>query len=712
MPVITEQFTNTAVSTLAGGAGGVGTALNPADVTLLVQTGHGNARFPAASSSVGTFQLVLGDPTTPGAFEICKGTNRAGDVCTLLRAQEGTSAGTWPVGTTVQATVTAGSLQTLYARLTSAPLNVHDYGALGNGVQDDTSFIQNALSAANSAGGGQVYLPAGTYLVAGLLTLYPNVDVVGDGIDDTIIKLKNGANADVFQGQNFLTLTGTNNASAGVGNWLMRDLTIDGNKANQSVAIANPTVAATTSGASNAGGNLKASTLYTFGYTWKNAAGESALVTATTGYTPPAGTNTNQITLTAPTLPGGATGTNWYLVSSADVAAVIGYVGTSATNALAITTAPSSWNVQTQPPALNSTTQSSGIRVYGYGYTLHNVNIRNCWLDGFYSEWATASNVNPVADSLEAHLTFVKSHDNFGHGIVWGGPHDSVWDSVITFQNGTSDDGHAGMYIRYNSNMQGGRLQILNSHSWGNSQSWAIKSEATLSTTNTQWEGAQRAQVLLTGSDASHAATDTVIQNDVLYAAGVIANPVGLELGATSPAAVTITGLQGWLKIINCTTAAIKATNDGGLNDIHLQDFQASGSLTSGAVAATTRLDIHAIGAVGPSRLTVKDHLLGIGTAPTLGALQAGVSSQSIVGNDVRGTITITTAGASPPGAGATLAILTYNSPFAGVPIVFVQQAGIINFFWTASGTGGFSVATAAVLTISTTYFINYIVVG
>src|SRR5260221_9938263 len=268
------------------------------------------------------------------------------------------------------------------------------------------------------------------------------------------------------------------------------------------------------------------------------------------------------------------------------------------------------------------------------------------------------------------------------------------------------------MYIRYNSNMQGGRLQILNSHSWGNSQSWAIKSEATLSTTNTQWEGAQRAQVVLNGSDGSHAATDTVIQNAVLYAAGVIANPVGLELGATSPAAVTITGLQGWLKIINCTTAAIKATNDGGLNDIHLQDFQASGSLTSGAVAATTRLDIHAIGAVGPSRLTVKDHLLAIGTAPTLGALQAGVSSQSIVGNDVRGTIIINTTGAFTPRCRGERATHFYNSPFAGVPIVFVQQAGIINFFWTASGTGGFSVATAAVLTISTTYFINYIVVG
>src|SRR5260221_10143243 len=124
MPVITEQFTNTAVSTLAGGAGGVGTALNPADVTLLVQTGHGNARFPAASSSVGTFQLVLGDPTTPGAFEICKGTNRAGDVCTLLRAQEGTSAGTWPVGTTVQATVTAGRPLTVSPPLTPEPLKL------------------------------------------------------------------------------------------------------------------------------------------------------------------------------------------------------------------------------------------------------------------------------------------------------------------------------------------------------------------------------------------------------------------------------------------------------------------------------------------------------------------------------------------------------------------------------------------------------------
>src|SRR5260221_405626 len=143
MPVITEQFVNTAVSTLAGGAGGAGTALNPADVTLLLQTGDGNAKFPAAGASVGTFNVVLGNPA--GAFEVVKSTNRTGDTLTITRAQEGSSAQTWITTTTVQAAVTAGSLQTLYARITASPLNVKDYGATGGGAVDDTTAIQNAL---------------------------------------------------------------------------------------------------------------------------------------------------------------------------------------------------------------------------------------------------------------------------------------------------------------------------------------------------------------------------------------------------------------------------------------------------------------------------------------------------------------------------------------------------------------------------------------
>ena len=43
--------------------------------------------------------------------------------------------------------------------------NVKNYGATGNGTTDDTVAIRNALSAAQAAGGGIIYLPAGTYAV-------------------------------------------------------------------------------------------------------------------------------------------------------------------------------------------------------------------------------------------------------------------------------------------------------------------------------------------------------------------------------------------------------------------------------------------------------------------------------------------------------------------------------------------------------------------
>lgn len=55
------------------------------------------------------------------------------------------------------------------------------YNALGNGVSDDTIPIQTALNAANAAGGGVVYLPAGTYKISAALTLYNRITVRGDG---------------------------------------------------------------------------------------------------------------------------------------------------------------------------------------------------------------------------------------------------------------------------------------------------------------------------------------------------------------------------------------------------------------------------------------------------------------------------------------------------------------------------------------------------
>jgi hypothetical protein len=64
-----------------------------------------------------------------------------------------------------------------------ALFNVKDqpYNAAGNGVADDTTAIQNAINAANTAGGGRVYLPAGVYLLSSALTMKRRVVLLGDG---------------------------------------------------------------------------------------------------------------------------------------------------------------------------------------------------------------------------------------------------------------------------------------------------------------------------------------------------------------------------------------------------------------------------------------------------------------------------------------------------------------------------------------------------
>lgn len=62
------------------------------------------------------------------------------------------------------------------------------YGAKGNGTADDTAAIQAALNAANTAGGGTVYLPAGAYLISSALTVYGYTVIRGDGDEATVIK--------------------------------------------------------------------------------------------------------------------------------------------------------------------------------------------------------------------------------------------------------------------------------------------------------------------------------------------------------------------------------------------------------------------------------------------------------------------------------------------------------------------------------------------
>lgn len=66
-------------------------------------------------------------------------------------------------------------------------LNVRNYGAIGNGVADDTSAIQAACAAAKATGGNTVYLPAGTYKTTGTIAVPQYSALVGAGRTATTI---------------------------------------------------------------------------------------------------------------------------------------------------------------------------------------------------------------------------------------------------------------------------------------------------------------------------------------------------------------------------------------------------------------------------------------------------------------------------------------------------------------------------------------------
>lgn len=105
--------------------------------------------------------------------------------------------------------------------------------------------------------------------------------------------------------------------------------------------------APTVANAATTGGNFLQSTTYFFTYTYYNSNGETGF-SSEGSVAVPSGTNTNTITVTAPSLPSGATGTNWYCstVTGKEV-----FCGTFASNTgtltavpLAAAIPPSNWN--------------------------------------------------------------------------------------------------------------------------------------------------------------------------------------------------------------------------------------------------------------------------------------------------------------------------------------------------------------------------------
>lgn len=139
------------------------------------------------------------------------------DTNRLLNLLKNTSSNT-PATFTKTGTV----LQTIF--------NVTDYGAIGDGITDDTSSIQNCIEAARAVGGGIIFFPTGLYLI--FLSLF-----VGGGFPgglilrgsgwDARIKLANNSNCYIFD-------FGTNGSPTFTPGLVIEDLYLDANGAHQS----------------------------------------------------------------------------------------------------------------------------------------------------------------------------------------------------------------------------------------------------------------------------------------------------------------------------------------------------------------------------------------------------------------------------------------------------------------------------------------------
>jgi len=97
-------------------------------------------------------------------------------------------------------------------------INIKDYGAIGDGITDDTAAIQTALNSLSSDG-GSLFIPTGVYMVSGLrLTRKTRAFIHGEGYG-SVLKLKDGSNTDL------LFCTWCDRA-------IFRDFCLDGNRAH------------------------------------------------------------------------------------------------------------------------------------------------------------------------------------------------------------------------------------------------------------------------------------------------------------------------------------------------------------------------------------------------------------------------------------------------------------------------------------------------
>lgn len=228
----------------------------------------------------------------------------------------------------------------------------------------------------------------------------------------------------------------------------------------------------------------------------------------------------------------------------------------------------------------------NGINVYGFGYTIFNVVVRDFAEKGITSSHDDSAD-KQAPDSMEAMIVATKVHTCAGGEIYWNGPHDSMFTNVIVY-NYSQSSGSAINGIETTSNGTG--LVAVGCHVWGKSHYYAWKLGGAGTLIGCQGEGASNTQLVILANDSQ-------VIGGSFYAAGGNTQVFGIQIGTSGTDVPGVAGTVIQTKIIGCLAGAVHFVNDYGLGVIQPLVYQGKAILPNvGSAFVGTPADSNVIG--------------------------------------------------------------------------------------------------------------------
>jgi hypothetical protein len=163
---------NNAKSVLASGVS--------ASATVITVSSGSGVLFPTPSPGVSYFKLTIIDAATKTINEIMHVTSVSGDVMTVIRGQEGTTARVWSTNDIVANLMTAGSLLSFLqisnnlSEIKDAGQNAVNEARYNLGISDSSGFVGRSL------GAPKTFYANGTY-TRSALARFAKITIVGGG---------------------------------------------------------------------------------------------------------------------------------------------------------------------------------------------------------------------------------------------------------------------------------------------------------------------------------------------------------------------------------------------------------------------------------------------------------------------------------------------------------------------------------------------------